>query len=36
MKKINLGLIGLGRIAGHHTKAIKKIKTFKIIAACDL
>ena len=34
--KIKIGLLGLGRIAGHHTKAIKKIKKFKIIAACDL
>lgn len=34
--KINIGLLGLGRIAGHHTKAIRKIKKFKIIAACDL
>ena len=35
-KKINIGLLGLGRIAGHHCKAIKKIKNFKIVAACDL
>ena len=34
--KINIGLLGLGRIAGHHTKAIQKIKKFKILAACDL
>jgi len=35
-KIINIGLLGLGRIAGHHCKAIKKIKNFKIVAACDL
>ena len=35
-KKIKIGLLGLGRIAGHHTRAIKKNKNFKIIAACDL
>ena len=34
--KINIGLVGLGRIAGHHFKAIKKVKNFKIIAASDL
>ncbi len=33
---INIGLIGAGRIAGHHIQAIKKFKSFKIIAFCDL
>ena len=35
-KKINLGLIGAGRIAGHHIRAIKKDKNFKILSICDL
>ena len=34
--KINVGLVGLGRIAGHHFKAIKKVNNFKIVAASDL
>jgi len=33
---VNIGLIGAGRIAGHHIEAIKKFKLFKIIAFCDL
>ena len=33
---INIGLIGAGRIAGHHIQAIKKFKLFKIVAFCDL
>ena len=33
---INIGLIGAGRIAGHHIKAIKKFRLFKIVAFCDL
>ena len=36
VNKINIGLVGLGRIAGHHLKAIKKVNDFKIVAACDL
>jgi len=35
-KKIKVGLVGLGRIAGHHTRAIKKNKDFSIVSACDL
>ena len=34
--KINIGLIGAGRIAGHHIRAIRKNKKFKILAICDL
>jgi UDP-N-acetyl-2-amino-2-deoxyglucuronate dehydrogenase len=33
---IKIGLLGAGRIAGHHIKEIKKFKLFKIIAFCDL
>ena len=33
---INIGLIGAGRIAGHHLQAIKKFKIFKVVAFCDL
>ena len=36
LKKIKVGLVGLGRIAGHHTRAIKKNKKYDIISACDL
>ncbi len=35
-KKINLGLIGAGRITGHHIRAIKKNNNLKILAICDL
>lgn len=34
--KINIGLLGAGRIAGHHIKAIKKIKNFNLVAVSDL
>ena len=30
MNKVNLAIIGSGRIAGHHVKAIKKYKKNKI------
>ena len=33
---VNIGLIGAGRIAGHHIQAIKKFRSFKIVAICDL
>ena len=33
---IKIGILGLGRIAGHHVKAISKNKKIKIAAACDL
>ena len=33
---VNIGLIGAGRIAGHHIQAIKKFKSLKIVAMCDL
>jgi len=36
MTKINVGIIGAGRIAGHHLKAIKQNKTFKVCCICDL
>ena len=36
MKKINIGLIGCGRIAGHHFKAVEKNNNFKILSVCDL
>ena len=35
-KKIKIGFIGCGRIAGHHFKAIKKNTDFKVISVCDL
>lgn len=34
--RINIGLIGAGRIAGHHIRAIKKNNKFRILAICDL
>jgi predicted dehydrogenase len=36
MKKINVGIIGAGRIAGHHLKAIKQNKAFRVSCICDL
>ena len=35
-KIINVAIIGAGRIAEHHLKAIKKINGFRLIAICDL
>ncbi len=34
--KVNIGLLGAGRIAGHHIKAIKKIKSLNLVAISDL
>ena len=33
---INIGIIGCGRIAGHHCEAIKKIRGLKTVGVCDL
>ena len=35
-KKINIAIIGCGRIAGHHCRAIKANKSLELIAVCDL
>lgn len=35
-KKINIAIIGCGRIAGHHIESIIQIKKFNLIAVCDL
>ena len=35
-KKINVAIIGAGRIAEHHLKAIKKNNGFKLVSICDL
>lgn len=36
MNKVNLAIIGSGRIAGHHIKAIKRYEKIKLISICDL
>ena len=36
MKSTNIGLIGCGRIAGHHCRAITKNENTNLIAVCDL
>ena len=36
MKSINIGLIGCGRIAGHHCRAIIKNENINLVAVCDL
>lgn len=36
MKKINVAVIGCGRIAGHHCKNIKSNPEFNLVAVCDL
>lgn len=36
VKYINIGLIGAGRIAGHHLRAISSCKIFKVKAIADL
>ncbi len=35
-EKFNIAIIGAGRIAEHHLKAIQKIKNFRLTAICDL
>ena len=36
MKKINIAIVGCGRIAGHHCRAIKSNENFNLVAVCDL
>ena len=36
MKKINIAIIGCGRIVGHHINSILQLHTFNIVAVCDL
>ncbi len=36
VKKINIGIIGCGRVAGHHILAINKIENLKLAAICDI
>ena len=36
MKKINIAVVGCGRIAGHHCRAIKSNENFNLVAVCDL
>ena len=36
MEKINIGLVGAGRIAGHHIRSIRKLKKLNIVSICDL
>ncbi len=36
MKKINVAVVGCGRIAGHHCRAIKSNHNFNLVAVCDL
>ena len=33
---IKIGIVGCGKITGHHLKCAKKIKGIKIVAVCDL
>ncbi len=35
-KEINFAIIGCGRIAGHHCKAITELNGAKLVAVCDL
>ena len=35
-KKIKIALLGGGRIAEHHIKAIQAVREFRIVAICDL
>ena len=32
---LKVGIIGCGRITGHHLKSIKKVHGIKITAVCD-
>ena len=36
MQKIKIGIIGCGRIAGHHLNSISKVKHLEAVAVCDL
>ena len=35
-EKINIAVVGCGRIAGHHCGAIKSNENFNLVAVCDL
>ena len=35
IKKIKVGLLGLGRVAEHHKKYLKNNKYLKIVSCCD-
>lgn len=35
-EKIKIAIIGCGRIAGHHCRAISESKEFELVAVCDL
>ena len=36
LKEINVAMLGCGRVAGHHTRSIKKVPNIKLVAVCDL
>lgn len=36
MKKIKIGIVGCGRIAGHHCRSIAKTEGVRLTAVCDL
>jgi len=35
-KTINIAMIGCGRVAGHHTRSIRKVSNVQLVAVCDL
>ena len=35
-KTINVAMIGCGRVAGHHTRSIRKVSNVQLVAVCDL
>ena len=35
-KIINIAMIGCGRVAGHHTRSIRKVSNVQLVAVCDL
>ena len=36
IKKINIGVIGVGHLGGHHVKHLKSIDSFKLIGIHDI
>lgn len=35
-KVLNVAIIGCGRVAGHHARAVRQIPELKLVAACDI
>lgn len=36
MRKLNVAIVGCGRVAGHHARSILKLPEFNLVAVCDI